>query len=123
VVAVALVDWLSQSAEVSRQVNWLYFFIVLMITMSVLAIAVYTKNRRAVLLFAFSIVIWSAIEALGLVVGFREYQPHEDRLVIFIFVAWVEDPGWVCLSYMIAEWLIKGMWKPLLRKAGIVNVK
>jgi len=80
---------------------------VLAITLTVLGIALYTRNKRAVKMFFFAMVIWALIESIGVVSGMRIYQPHEDRLLIFIFVALVEDPGWVCLGYMMAEQLFK----------------
>jgi membrane protein DedA with SNARE-associated domain len=51
--------------------------------------------------------VWAFIEGFGLMTGMRVYTPSEDRLLVFIFVALVEDSGWVCLGYMIAEQLFK----------------
>lgn len=96
-------------AEVCRHVNYLYFFIVLCITLAVLGIALYTKNRRAVKMFLFAMVIWALIEGIGLVTGMREYS--QDVAVVYIFVALVEDPGWVCLGYMMAEQMYKRLFK------------
>jgi predicted membrane channel-forming protein YqfA (hemolysin III family) len=94
-------------ASVSREVNYLYFFIVLGITSTVIGIALYTRNKRAVRIFLFAMVVWAVIESIGIVTGMRVYDPFEDRMVIFIFVAFVEDPGWVCLGYMMAEQFYK----------------
>ncbi|MCK5261695.1 MAG: hypothetical protein KAJ44_05905 [Thermoplasmatales archaeon] len=92
-------------AHVYRQVNYVYFLIVLGITLTVLGIAIYTKNKRAVKMFLFAMVIWAFIEGFGLVTGMRVYS--DATLLVFIFVALVEDPGWVCLGYMMAEQLFK----------------
>lgn len=58
-------------------------------------------------MFLFAMVIWAFIEGFGLLTGMRVYEPNEDTLLVFIFVALVEDPGWVCLGYMMAEQLFK----------------
>ena len=94
-------------AHVSREVNYLYFLLVLGITLTVLGVALYTKNKRAVKMFIFAMGIWALIESIGLVTGMRAYNPPEDRIPVFIFVALVEDPGWVCLGYMMAEQFFK----------------
>ena len=93
--------------HVSREVNYLYFLVVLGITLTVLGIALYTKNKRAVKMFVFAMGIWALIEGIGLVTGMRVYNPPEERIPVFIFVALIEDPGWVCLGYMMAEQLFK----------------
>jgi hypothetical protein len=93
------------SAHVSRTVNYLYFLVVLIITFTVLGIAIFTKNKRAIKMFLFAMAIWSLIELIGLVSGMRVYEPSGDRILIFLFVALVEDPGWICLCYMAAEFL------------------
>ena len=102
-----LVEWLMSPAQVSRDVNYLYFLIVLGITLTVLGIAIYTKNKRAIKMFVFAMGIWALIEGIGLVTGMRVYNPPEDRVPVFVFVALVEDPGWVCLGYMMAEQMFK----------------
>jgi len=94
-------------ADVCRHVNYVYFLVVLGITLTVLGIALYTKNKRAVKMFLFAAVIWALIESIGIVSGMRTYEPHSDRLLIFFFVAIIEDSGWVCLGYMMAEQLFK----------------
>lgn len=81
--------------------------IVLCITLTVLAIALYTRNKRAVRMFVFAMGVWAIIEGIGLVTGMRHYTPAEDTALVFVFVAFVEDPGWVCLGYMIAEQIFK----------------
>jgi hypothetical protein len=73
----------------------------------VLGIAIYTRNKRAIRMFVFAMGIWALIEGIGLVTGMRVYSPSEDSAFIYFFVALVEDPGWVCLSYMIAEQIFK----------------
>jgi len=101
------IEWIMGPAQVSREVNYLYFLIVLAITLTVLAMAIYTRNKRAIKMFVFAMGIWALIEGIGLVTGMRVYQPPEDRVPVFIFVALVEDPGWVCLGYMLAEQMFK----------------
>jgi len=56
-------------------------------------------------MFLFAMVVWAFIEGFGLVTGLRSYS--KDTLVVFVFVALVEDPGWVCLGYMMAEQMFK----------------
>ena len=114
-----LIEWLASPAQVSRDVNYLYFLIVLAITLTVLFIAFYTKNKRALKMFIFAMAIWALIEGIGLVTGMRVYTPSEDRFVVFIFVALVEDSGWVCLGYMMAEQL----YKRFPNKKKIVAIK
>jgi hypothetical protein len=80
---------------------------VLSITATVLGIALYTRNKRAVKMFVFAMGIWALIEGIGLVTGMRAYNPPEERILVFLFVAFVEDPGWVCLGFMMAEQLFK----------------
>ena len=92
-------------AHVERHVSHAYFLIVLAIALTVIVIALYTKNKRAVKMFLFAMVVWAFIEGFGLLTGMRVYS--EDTLLVFIFVALVEDPGWVCLGYMMAEQLFK----------------
>jgi len=58
-------------------------------------------------MFVFAMGIWALIEGIGLVTGMRAYNPPVDRIPVFIFVALIEDPGWVCLGYMTAEQLFK----------------
>jgi len=94
-------------ANVSREVNYLYFLVVLGMTLTVLGIALYTKNKRAVTMFVFAMGVWALIEGIGLITGMRTYNPAAERLPVFLFVAFVEDPGWVCLGYMMAEQLFK----------------
>ena len=99
----------------SREVNYLYFLIVLAITITVLGIAIYTKNRRAIIMFLYAMVVWACIEGFGLIAGMRVYEPPKDQIMVFIFVALVEDPGWVCLGYMVAEKLYK-RWPGKIKK-------
>ncbi len=106
-------------AEVCRHVNYVYFLVVLGITLTVLGIALYTKNKRAVKMFLFAAVVWTLIEGIGIVSGMRTYEPHSDRLLIFFFVAIVEDSGWVCLGYMMTE----QMYKRFLKKKTTAATK
>jgi len=100
-----IIEWISLPATVSREVNFAYFFIVLAITLTVVGIAVYTKNKRAIKMFLYAMIIWAFIESFGLVTGMRIYS--KDTILVFFFVAFIEDPGWVCLGFMIAEQLFK----------------
>ena len=96
-----LIDWLMTSAEVSRTINGAYMMVVSAIALSVLAFALYTRDRNAVRLYILSIPIWLLIEGVGLFVwGVREYS-SQVGLTYFV-VAVMEDPGWVTLSYMVA---------------------
>ena len=56
-------------------------------------------------MFLFAMAVWAFIEGFGLATGMRVYS--KDTILVFIFVALVEDPGWVCLGYMMAEQLFK----------------
>lgn len=56
-------------------------------------------------MFLFAMVVWAFIEGFGLVTGLRAYS--KDTLIVFVFVALVEDSGWVCLGYMMAEQMFK----------------
>jgi len=97
----SILDWLMESAEVSRTINGTYMIVVSAIALSVLAFAFYTKDRNAVRLYILSIPIWLFIEGFGLFVwGIREYS-SQVGLTYFV-VAVMEDPGWVTLSYMVA---------------------
>lgn len=84
-----------------------------------LGIALYTRNKRAVEMFLFAMVVWALIEGFGLLTGMRVYEPTEDTLLVFIFVALVEDPGWVCLGYMMAEQLFKRL--KIINKQPIID--
>ncbi|MCK4969522.1 MAG: hypothetical protein KAS77_03310 [Thermoplasmata archaeon] len=96
----SLIDWLMESAEVSRTINGAYMIVVSAISISVLLFAIYTKDRNAVRLYVLSIPIWLFIEGIGLVWGVRDYSP-QTGLTYFV-VAVMEDPGWVTLSYIVA---------------------
>jgi hypothetical protein len=89
-----------ESAEVSRTINGWYMLIVSAISLSVLFLAWYTKDRNAVRLYILSIPIWLFIEGVGLVWGIREYSTNVG--LTYLVVAVMEDPGWVTLSYMVA---------------------
>lgn len=97
----SLLDWLMGPAEVSRTINGAYMLVVSAIALSVLAYAIWTRDRNAVRLYVLSIPIWLFIEGLGLFAwGIREYS-SQVGLTYFV-VAVMEDPGWVTLSYLVA---------------------
>ena len=104
--AMAILEWLMEPAYVERVVNNLYFVIVTIIALSVLSYAVYTRNRNAVNLFLFSMIVWPALEGAVWGMGLRIYDSSAPEMVFFV-VAIMEDPGWVCLAYMAAEFLYK----------------
>ncbi len=104
-----IIEWILSPANVYREVNYAYFLIVLAITLTVLGIAVYTKNKKAIKMFLFAMIIWAFIEGFGLVTGMRAYS--KDTILVFIFVAFIEDPGWVCLGFMMAEQFFKRLKK------------
>jgi hypothetical protein len=43
----------------------------------------------------------------------------KDTSIVFIFVAFIEDPGWVCLGFMLAEQFFKkikiNIKKPIIK--------
>jgi len=98
---VSLMDWLMETAEVSRTINGAYMIIVCAIALSVLGFAILSKDRNAIRLYLLSIPIWLFIEGFGVFVwGIRVYS---DQLwTTYIVVAVFEDPGWVTLSYIVA---------------------
>ena len=111
----SLMDWLMESAEVSRTINGAYMIVVSAIALSVLAYAIWTRDRNAVRLYVLSIPIWLFIEGLGLFVwGIREYS-SQTGLTYFV-VAVMEDPGWVTLSYLVA-WRLFERWFPKVEDA------
>ena len=115
----SILDWLMESAEVSRTINGTYMIVVSAIALSVLAFAFYTKDRNAVRLYILSIPIWLFIEGFGLFVwGIREYS-SQVGLTYFV-VAVMEDPGWVTLSYMVAWRVFERQFPKVVenRKAG-----
>jgi hypothetical protein len=103
------IDWLLESQHVQREVSVAYFIGVCAIAFSTLGYAIWTKNKPAVNMFLFSLPVWGFIEGLGLVTGWRAYHGLYPPLT-FVLVAFVEDPGWVCLAYLVAETLFKKFW-------------
>ena len=95
----SLLDWLTESAEVSRTINGTYMIVVTVISLSVLYLAWRTRDRNALRLYLLSIPIWLFIEGFGLVVGLREYT--DQWPLVYFVVAVMEDPGWVTLGYMV----------------------
>jgi hypothetical protein len=92
-----ILDWLTETAYVNRHVSPLYFIIVTIISLSVLVYALRTKNRRAVVLFGYGVVVWVILEFGLFFSGIREYNIQNPYLVITIIGA-IEDPGWVKLT-------------------------
>ena len=112
-----LIDWLGESAEVSRTINGTYMIIVSAISLTVLYLAWRTKDRNAIRLYLLSIPVWLAIEGLGLVQGWREYT-DQVPLVYFV-VAVMEDPGWVTLGYMVAWRLFERQFPEVARQRAV----
>lgn len=96
----SLLEWLVGPAEVSRTINGTYMIVVTAISLSVLFMAWWTRDRNAVRLYLLSIPIWLFIEGFGLVTGMREYTAQTG--LVYLVVAVMEDPGWVTLGYMVA---------------------
>lgn len=113
-----IIEWILSPANVFREVNFAYFLIVLAISLTVLGIAIYTKNKKAIRMFLFAMVIWAFIEGFGLVTGMRTYS--KDTILVFFFVAFIEDPGWVCLGFMMAEQLFKRL-KIINRQQSMID--
>ncbi len=114
----SFVDWLLTSEHVQREVNIAYFIGVCAIAFTTLAYAIRTKNKPAINMFIFSIPIWGFIEGLGLVMGWRAYHGLYPPLT-YVLVAFVEDPGWVCLAYIVAEALFEKFWPAKGMQASI----
>ncbi|UCH89372.1 MAG: hypothetical protein JSV49_01625 [Thermoplasmata archaeon] len=110
-----VLEWLKEPAYVERVVNNLYFIIVTIIALAVLVYAIKTRNKNAIKLFLFSMIVWPAIEGLVWGMGIRFYDSASPQMV-FIVVAFMEDPGWVCLAYMVAEKL-----QERLKKSNTTN--
>ena len=101
----SVVEWLVEPAEVARHVNLLYFIVVSAISLAVLAYAVLTRNRRAIIIYLYALPVWAAIEGIGLVTGMRVYESYQPA--VFFFVAFMEDAGWVTLAFIVSEGLFK----------------
>jgi hypothetical protein len=99
-------DWLTEPAFVNRHVSPLYFIIVIIITSSILIYAWRTKNDRAVKIFVYGFVVWMILEFGLFFTGIRHYNLENPYLVI-VLIGGVEDPGWVCLAYIVAEKMMK----------------
>jgi hypothetical protein len=95
-----LLDWLAEPAEVARTINGGYMIVVTAISLTVLFLAWWTRDRNAMRLYILSIPIWLLIEGFGLVTGMREYTAQQG--LVYFVVAVMEDPGWVTLAYMVA---------------------
>jgi len=108
----SFLDWLREPAYVNREVNMGYLLIVTIISLSVLAYAILSKDRRAQKFYMFSLIVWPAIEGFGLVTGMRDYQ-GTSRLLVWFVVGFMEDPGWVCLAFIISQYWAKklGLYK------------
>ena len=101
-----MISWLTEAANVNRHVNPLYFIIVIIITSSVLIYSIRSNNKRAVRIFVYGFVVWLVFEFGLFFTGIRHYSLENPYLVIFL-VGGVEDPGWVCLAYLVAEKMMK----------------
>jgi Na+/melibiose symporter-like transporter len=101
-----IISWLTESASVNRHVSPLYFIIVSIITLSVLFYALKTDNRRAVRIFVYAVVVWLILEFGLFFTGVRQYNLDDPYLIIML-IGGVEDPGWVCLAYIVAERMMK----------------
>lgn len=97
-----IVDWLTESAYVNRHVSPLYFIIVILISLGVLGYALKTKNKRAIWLYGYGVVVWLILEFGLFFTGIRDYSISNPYPAIII-IGGMEDPGWVCLAYMVAE--------------------
>ena len=101
-----IITWLTESAYVNRHVSPLYFIIVTMISLAVLGYAFKTKNKRAIWLYGYGMVIWLILEFGLFFTGIRDYNIANPYPAIII-IGGMEDPGWVCLAYMVAEKMMK----------------
>ena len=117
-----ILEWLTEPAYVQRVVNNAYFIIVTIIALSVLAYAIKTKNKNAINLFLFSMIVWPLIEGLVWGMGIRFYDSASPQMV-FIVVAFMEDPGWVCLAYMVSEVMYKRFRLDNADKSGSPEVQ
>jgi hypothetical protein len=95
-----LLEWLTGPAEVARTINGGYMIVVTAISLTVLLLAWWTRDRNAMRLYLLSIPIWLFIEGFGLLSGMRGYT--EQQGLVYLVVAVMEDPGWVTLAYMVA---------------------
>ena len=101
-----IINWLTESAHVNRHVSPVYFIIVTIITLSILYFAIRTDNKRALRIFVYAFVVWLILEFGLFFTGIREYNIEHPYLIIML-IGGVEDPGWVCLTYMVAEKMMK----------------
>lgn len=97
-----ITSWLNEAAYVNRHVSPLYFLIVILITLSILFYVVRTKNNRALRIFGYAFVVWLILEFGLYFTGVRQYNVEHPYLIIML-IGGVEDPGWVCLAYLVAE--------------------
>jgi hypothetical protein len=93
--------------------------VVTAISLTVLFLAWWTKDRNAMRLYILSIPIWLLIEGFGLITGMREYTAQQG--LVYFVVAVMEDPGWVTLAYMVA-WRLWERRFPSLAKHGASEV-
>ena len=101
-----IITWLTEAAYVNRHVTPLYFIIVSAITLSVLVYAIKTDNKRAMTVFGYAFVVWVILEFGLYFTGVRQYNIEHPYLIILL-IGGVEDPGWVCLAYMVAEKMMR----------------
>lgn len=100
-----IITWLTEPAYVNRHVSPLYFIIVTIISLTVLVYASRSKNNRAIWLYGYGVVVWLILELGLFLTGIREYNISNPYPIIII-IGGIEDPGWVCLAYMVAEKMI-----------------
>ena len=97
-----IITWLTEPAYVNRHVSPLYFIIITAIALAVLLYAIKTRNKRAVRVYIYAIAVWLVLELGLFFAGVRVYNIDSPYHIIFI-IGVFEDPGWVCLAYIIAE--------------------
>ena len=100
---ISLLEWLQEPASVNREVNMGYLLVVTIISLCVLAYAILSKDKRAQKFYMYSLIVWPLIEGFGLVTGMRVYEGTSPWLVWFV-VGFMEDPGWVCLAFIISQY-------------------
>ena len=98
--------WLNEPAYVNRHVSPLYFIIVTIIALLVLGYAFKTRNRRAIRMYLYAVLVWTSLELGLFFTGIRTYTFNPPYHIIFI-IGLFEDQGWVCLAYLAAEKIMK----------------
>jgi len=101
-----IISWLMEPAFVNRHVSPLYFIIVTIIALTVLIYSVKTDNKRAIRIYFYAVVVWFVLEFGLFVTGIRAYNIEQPYHIILI-IGTIEDPGWVCLAYLVAEKMMR----------------